>query len=61
MGLCLDSLRDSFNVGILCVGGGAPIKSLALAFTALVALNFRFFLLAGMTFAAPLPGIGIMQ
>ena len=41
--LCLDSLRDSLSVGILCTGGGVPIVALAIDFTAFVALNFFFF------------------
>lgn len=42
VGLCLVSLRDSFSVGIRWTGGGAPIKSRAIDFTAFVALNFFF-------------------
>jgi len=41
--LCFESFRDSFNVGILCTGGGAPIVARAMDFTAFVALNFFFF------------------
>jgi hypothetical protein len=43
------------------VGGGVPIRSRAFAFTALVALNFCFFFLGAMGYAARLLGIGIMQ
>ena len=61
MGLCFVSLRDSFSVGILCTGGGAPIVSRANDFTAFVALNFFFFFCAAIASATPLQTTGIMQ
>lgn len=61
VGLCFDSFRDSFKVGTLCTGGGAPIVARAKAFTALVALNFFFFFRVAIVSAARLPNTGIMQ
>ena len=61
MGLCFISLRDSFSVGILCAGGGEPIKSRAFDFTAFVALNLGLFFLGAMVCATPFWSIGIMQ
>jgi hypothetical protein len=43
VGLCFSCLFDSLSVGILCTGGGDPIASRAMDFTALVALNLFFF------------------
>jgi hypothetical protein len=61
VGLCLESFRDSLSVGILCTGGGMPMVSRAIAFTALVALNFFFFLRGAMQSAIKAGTIGIMQ
>ena len=61
VGLCFSTFRDSFNVGIRCVGGGAPITSRASDFTALVALNFFFFLRVAITAIAHFRNMGIMQ
>jgi hypothetical protein len=48
VGLCLRSFRDSLSVGMRCTGGGMPIASRAIDFTALVALNLFFFLRGAM-------------
>jgi hypothetical protein len=61
VGLCLESFRDSLSVGILCTGGGMPMASRAIDFTALVALNLFFFLRGAMKPTTRVDASGIMQ